>query len=375
MNNRILDNDVRENSSGITIDDGVSKPPRTFSSCGMGERSISYRPLLVQVTGRVLSAILLQQILYWWESIGKRPFYKFNDKCSHELYKYGDSWQEELQFGPSEFKTALQTIATKITKGVSKNQILSETQAIFDETGVMQNADKLVIYWTDSKRMTWYEVNEPLLTDALEKVRSLKLQGSDYRNTACNDNFLDNPQSDNYLRNYEADVFPSNRVSKDYRVKGNSAVTFNRTKKTTEKTNKENDSKREERPPRLSSPYWHEWPKTDNGDVFDSVCYVCFKNPDTITDKKKQQIAIVAQELHRQGKTAKQIRKWGVAWTYGDFRGKKGDPPTPEQIQDEWEPVWATKDDVNPTYMLSDYERMVWCEDELQGQEVDEDEF
>ena len=75
------------------------------------------------------------------------------------MYREGDSWTEELGFTGSEFDTAIKSIGTKITKGVSREAALAGT-----------GIKSLVIYWTDSNRVTWYELNQSLfdmMTDPL----------------------------------------------------------------------------------------------------------------------------------------------------------------------------------------------------------------
>jgi hypothetical protein len=114
--------------------------------------AISYRPKLRELTGSVTATILFQQILYWWEKMGRRPFYKFIEPCQHEKYKEGDSWSEELGFSRQEFATAIKKIAKKITKGTSKKEVFG---------------NHLVIYWTDASRVTWFQVNEALVETRL----------------------------------------------------------------------------------------------------------------------------------------------------------------------------------------------------------------
>lgn len=112
---------------------------------------ITYRPDIARALSSVLSTILFQQISYWWKCNGSKPFYKFKTPCAHRLYKPGDSWIEELAFSRHEFDSALQNIGHKITHG-----------------GKREDApDALVWYWTDGKRVTWYELN-------LKAVASLK---------------------------------------------------------------------------------------------------------------------------------------------------------------------------------------------------------
>ena len=113
---------------------------------------IAYRPKLNRITGSVLASVLLQQTNYRFVNNGEQPFYKFRAPCQRALYRSGDSWIEELGFSGDEFDAALKRIGTKIVTGVSKAEALKKT----DATG-------LVLYWTDSNRVTWYAVNVELL--------------------------------------------------------------------------------------------------------------------------------------------------------------------------------------------------------------------
>lgn len=121
------------------------------------KKAIFYRPILAKVAGKVTAAILLQQIIQYAGGKNYKPFYKYRAPCPKAvLYKKGDSWLERLQFSPDEFDCALRTIGTKITKGVSKQKALRGT-----------GVKNLVIYWTDSERVTWYLLNVPLLESML----------------------------------------------------------------------------------------------------------------------------------------------------------------------------------------------------------------
>lgn len=120
------------------------------------ERFIAYRPKLNAITDSVTATILLQQILQRWYKNGKKPFFKFRLPCKHKLYREGDSWTEELGFSEKEFDTALGKIGTKITSGITREEIIRT-----------EMATSLVIYWTDSSRVTFYEINEALLAKCL----------------------------------------------------------------------------------------------------------------------------------------------------------------------------------------------------------------
>ena len=116
-------------------------------------KSIPYRPQYNRITGSVTASVVLQQINYWWHVKGRQPFYKFQSPCKHEKYREGDSWAEELGVGTTAFTNALKAIdAAKVTKGKSKTEL---------------HRGHLVIYWTDSNRMTWYQLNEDLFAYAI----------------------------------------------------------------------------------------------------------------------------------------------------------------------------------------------------------------
>jgi len=108
---------------------------------------ITYRPKLNQITGSVVATIILQQCLFRWKQKGKQPFYKFTKPCAHNFYVEGDSWCEELGTTEKQFTNALKSIAFK--RGKSNNIIKKE--------------DALILYYTDSNRLTWYTINEELL--------------------------------------------------------------------------------------------------------------------------------------------------------------------------------------------------------------------
>jgi len=122
---------------------------------------ISYRKSLRPITGSVTATILLQQMMWHGRNKKWEVFYKFKAPCGHELYKPGDSWTEELGFSIKEFDSALSKIGTKITGGTKKSDVL--------ETGDL-DANRLVAYWTDASRITWYQINRDLLGKVLKGI-------------------------------------------------------------------------------------------------------------------------------------------------------------------------------------------------------------
>lgn len=142
------------------------------------KNAIAYRPKLAMFLGSVTAAILLQQVFYRFSHSNNQPFYKFRDGCEHKLYKSGDSWCEELGFSPKQFDTALDVIGTKITKGANKAETMAHefTGDEFPDTSIPY----LVVYWTDSNRITWYWLNRELLGKCLKFIYLVKSTKGDY---------------------------------------------------------------------------------------------------------------------------------------------------------------------------------------------------
>lgn len=153
------------------------------------KRSIPYRPEYNMITGSIEASILIQQIWYWWERSDRKPFYKFRQPCDDAKYKDGDSWIEELGFTPYQFDKARAAIGAKITKGTSKSESLSNS---------------LVIYWTDSNRLTWYQLNEQIF---------FTLVGLAYESPELLEDFdLQKRLEDFDLQNFIDDLDPQKRL-------------------------------------------------------------------------------------------------------------------------------------------------------------------
>lgn len=202
-------------------------------------RAITYRPLFARMVGSVTSAILLQQIVYWWGP-KQKPFYKFrgtgdpSKSIKHKLYTPGDSWLEELSFSPAEFDGALRRIASKITQGTSKFEALAVTDPSWDAAGRLTNAHHLVIFWTDADRVTWYQLNTTLLTNAIKQK---------YMGIPQNQEFLGNTENRNYLGNKQSEItqkIPETTATQEKAKNANSLITETNPK-TTAKTNADSD--------------------------------------------------------------------------------------------------------------------------------------
>lgn len=175
-----------------------------------------YRPSRNVLTkGNPIANIIFHQMLYWGsrqENDGD-SFYKFVKPCDHELYKAGDSWIEELGFSYKIFTSALKCIATKVTTNSSKQALL---KTISPET--------MILYWTDSCRVTHWLVNWPVVNlflealatnqlDALSEIKTLdelapmpdrviysgKVPSGNYLGKCQKGNYLGKVPSGNYL--------------------------------------------------------------------------------------------------------------------------------------------------------------------------------
>lgn len=153
-----------------------------------GEKnSIPYRPEIAKKIW-VVSAIILQQMIYrrkW------KKFYKFTEPAQHELYKEGDSWTEELWMNVKQFTNSLKKIAYKLWK--TKNQIKKE--------------DALIIYFTDSNRLTWYELNLDNIYKLLNSCYNVDFLVSDKTaDTKINDKTADTNNTENNTENTHENI-------------------------------------------------------------------------------------------------------------------------------------------------------------------------
>ncbi|OYT14612.1 MAG: hypothetical protein B7C24_17455 [Bacteroidetes bacterium 4572_77] len=153
---------------------------------GKDSTILPYRRELAMIAGSTNAAILLNQLLYWYEKMGRKPFFKYkeppqrkenetDDQYYERVYPYknGDSWTEELYFTKREFDDALHLIAHNKNnpkmyrdgKRISKR----EEQAI--ENGeTLYPIKKFIRFWTTRDRLTYYEINDMV---GLGKVLSI----------------------------------------------------------------------------------------------------------------------------------------------------------------------------------------------------------
>ena len=74
---------------------------------------------------------------------------------------------------------------------------------------------------------------------------------------------------------------------------------------------------------------------TENQAMFGVLCEVCGIDWHVASDKKKGQINQSGKILRDGGYTSSDVRAFGVWWLENDWRGQKGQAPTPSQIRDE----------------------------------------
>jgi hypothetical protein len=122
------------------------------------KQGILYRPEMTRAVGGVTSAILLQQMVYWWQRSEFGPFYKFKEPCESALYRPGDSWCEELGFSRAEFDTAIKRIGVKKTKGVTIAEAAKQSS----------EEEKPIIYWITPGRVSYYTINPVVLLKILK---------------------------------------------------------------------------------------------------------------------------------------------------------------------------------------------------------------
>ena len=130
---------------------------------------IPYYPNLNEITGSVTASILMMQLEYWFAKKDGNAFFKFTEPCDHPLYKEGDSWIEELNFGKDEFKGAFNRIGKSYT---SKGQFSKH-----EDENVFQG--KLYAsYYDRQKRLTYYFRNNELVDKKIDSWISSKTEKS-----------------------------------------------------------------------------------------------------------------------------------------------------------------------------------------------------
>jgi hypothetical protein len=140
---------------------------RRNRSVSLASKIIPYHPEYRKITGSVTSAILFEQLEYWFDKCNYNYFYKFLEPApNHFSYKEGDSWVEELGFSADEFRSAFDRIGIRYG---SKSEFLKakEEGRLFIKNG----EEKLYCsYVNKQENLTYYIRNNSLLDKLLDEI-------------------------------------------------------------------------------------------------------------------------------------------------------------------------------------------------------------
>lgn len=122
-------------------------------------RAIPYNGFLRPICKSVTSAILFQQLEYWFDKQDDK-FYKFLEPCKNTAYKEGDSWIEELSFSKDEFRGAFDNIGVRYS---SKKEYDLCPDDKFQGMFYLSYHDKI-------KGITWYMRNGELIEKTINEI-------------------------------------------------------------------------------------------------------------------------------------------------------------------------------------------------------------
>lgn len=176
------------------------------------------------------TAILMQQLDYWFSHSKGLPFYKFSQPCKNVAYKEGDSWCEELGFSIDEFRTAFNNIGIKYLSMTEYNKA--------KESGVCPFNGKFYLAYTDKiKGITFYHRNHDLLDLILDNVCAGALSAYYNSQSTC----IEIP----HLRRLTSPIYVNGESQSMYVENGNPEDTETTTKITTETTTEKKEEERE----------------------------------------------------------------------------------------------------------------------------------
>lgn len=140
---------------------------------------IPYYPNLNEITGSVTASILMMQLEYWFAKKEGQEFFKFTEPLDHPLYKEGDSWVEELNFGKDEFKGAFNRIGICYKSKSRFASKLKENEDVFE-------GKLYASYYDRQNRLTYYLRNNELVDKKLDGWISSKQEKSISKKTKKN---------------------------------------------------------------------------------------------------------------------------------------------------------------------------------------------
>lgn len=135
-------------------------------------RGIPYIKEFKPLAKTIVGCILMQQLDYWF---GKMPkgYYKFLSPCpNNNNYKEGDSWEEEINISPDEFRTAFDKFAIRYK---SKAEFLMQEDK-FQGKFYCSYFDKI-------KGLTFYFRNDRIVDDAITSICNNVTTDSEDSNT------------------------------------------------------------------------------------------------------------------------------------------------------------------------------------------------
>jgi len=164
------------------------------------------------------TAILMQQLDYWFSKNKKDRFFKFLSPCEHPKYNEGDSWTEELGFSEDEFRTAFDSIGVryKSMKEISEKQkagedifqnmfYLSYTNRIEACTYYMRNNDLVDLILDSLMSGTLDTLYETVVTQ-VGKVKTRKQARPIYVNRESQDTETGNTKTDSIITENTAET-------------------------------------------------------------------------------------------------------------------------------------------------------------------------
>ena len=157
-------------------------------------RFIPYNPILRKLTGSVTSAILMQQLEYWFSVMGG-PFYKYMTMPEGE-YTRGNrnsNWADELEFSEDEFRTAFDKIGIRY-----------RSKKAFNEAPDKFQGKMYLSYYEKTSHLTYYRRNQPLIESNLMTLEISTSKGNEKNQSNNTDNSnVDNKQENTTETNKE----------------------------------------------------------------------------------------------------------------------------------------------------------------------------
>lgn len=137
-------------------------------------RKICYYPELVNVAGSVTGALMMSQLEFWFKVRKGKSFYKFLQPCMHELYKVGDSWQEELSMSPAEVRSAFKRIG-----------VMYKSKRSFESSGDIFQGKLYAAYYDRIRRTTHYFRNTKKVEEILRSLETSSSLVRDMEEDKC----------------------------------------------------------------------------------------------------------------------------------------------------------------------------------------------